>query len=91
VPRTPTLGAIEVNVGAGRAMMVKLTALLVPPLPAVVVTVTFLAPAVAVELIVKVALTCESLTTVRPLTVTPPPDTAIDATFVSPLPRRLTC
>lgn len=55
VPRTPMLGAIEANVGAGRAMTVKGVALLVPP---GAVTVTFLAAPVVVGLIVKVALTC---------------------------------
>jgi len=91
VPRTPVLGAIEANVGAGRAMTVKATALLVPP--GTTVTVTFLAVPVAVGLIVKVALTCESLIGVTPLTVKPPPpppETVTAVAPVSPLPKRLT-
>jgi len=81
------LGAIEVNVGAPEAITVKGTALLVPP---GAVTVTFLAEPVAVALIVKVALTWVSFCTAIPLTVTPPPDTAIAVVPVSPLPKRLT-
>lgn len=87
VPRTPVEGATEANVGAGRAMTVKGTALLVPP---GAVTVTFLAEPAAVELIVKVALTCASVTTVMPVTVTPPPDTVTATVPVNPLPKRLT-
>jgi hypothetical protein len=68
--RTAALGAIEVNVGAGRAMTVKGTALLVPP---GAVAVMFLAEPVAVELIVNVALTWVSFTTVMWLKQTPPP------------------
>ncbi len=51
---------------------------------------TFLAEPVAVEVIVKVALTWVSFCTAIPLTVTPPPDTAIAVVPVSPLPKRLT-
>ena len=87
VPRTPAGGAIEVSVGAGGALTVKVTALLVPP-GAVMVTLLGLPPAIA--LMVKVALTCESLTTVTPLTVTPLPDTLIAVAPVSPLPKMLT-
>jgi len=89
VPRTPDFGATEVTVGAGSAMMVNATALLVPP---GAVTVTFLTePAVPAEM-VNVALTWVSFTTVSPLTVTPPPpppDTLIAVVPVSPLPKRL--
>jgi hypothetical protein len=88
VPRTPVGGAIEVKVGAGGTVTVKVTALLVPP---GAVTVTFLAPAPVNALIVKVALTWVSLTTVKPLTVIPPPpDTLIAVVPVNPLPNRLT-
>jgi len=87
VPRSPTEGAIEVNVGAGRATTLNETGLLVPP---GAVTVTFLAEPVAAVLIVKVALTWVSFTTVRPLTLTPPPDTLIAVVPVSPLPKSLT-
>lgn len=98
-PRTAEFGAIDVNVGTGRAITVNGTALLVPP---GAVTVTFLAAPVAVELIVKVAFTCVSFTTVIPLKQTPPlpvlpvgqppppppppPDTLIAVVPVSPLP-----
>ena len=87
VPRTPVGGAIEVNVGAGGTTTVKVTALLVPP---GAVTVTFLAVPAAPPVMVKVALTWLSLTTVRPLTVTPPPGTVIAVVPVRPLPKRLT-
>jgi len=87
VPRTPEVGATEVTVGAGSAMMVNATELLVPP---GAVTVMFLTePAVPAEM-ANVALTWLSLTTVSPLTVTPPPpDTLIAVVPVSPLPKRL--
>jgi hypothetical protein len=87
VPRTPVGGAIEVNVGAGGTTTVKVTALLGPP---GAVTVTFLAVPAAPAVMVKVALTWLSLTTVRPLTVTPPPGTVIAVVPVRPLPKRLT-
>jgi hypothetical protein len=81
LPRTPVLGAIEVSVGAGGAITVNVTALLVPP---DVVTVTFLAVSAAVLAIVKVAVTVVGFTTVRLLTVTPLPDT-----FTADAPVRL--
>ena len=88
VPRTPVGGAIEVNVGAGGTVMVKVTALLVPP---GAVTVTFLAVAGVPAPIVKVALTWLSLTTVKPLTAIPPPGVKLIAVVpVNPLPNRLT-
>ena len=103
-PRTAALGAIVVNVGAGRAMTVNGTALLVPP---GAVAVMFLAEPMAVELIVKVAFTWVSLSTeiwlkqIPPPPVLPvghpppppppppPPDTLIAVVPVSPLPKRL--
>ena len=87
VPRTPVGGAIEVNVGGAGMTTVKVTALLVPP---GAVTVTFRAVPAAVAVIAKVALTWVSPTTVRPLTVTPPPGTVIAVVPVRPLPKRLT-
>jgi len=87
VPRTPFGGAIEVNVGTGGTVTVKVTALLVPP---GAVTVTFLAVAPAPTPIVRVAVTSLSLTTVTALEVTPPPDTLTAVVPVSPLPDRVT-
>jgi hypothetical protein len=87
VARTPVGGAIEVNVGAGGTVTVKVTALLVPP---GAVTVTFLAVAPANALITKFAVTWLSFTTVMVLTVMPPPDTLIAVVPVRPLPKRLT-
>jgi hypothetical protein len=89
LPRTPVGGAIEVNVGAGKVTTVKVTALLVPPLPGAV-TVTFLAEPVATLESVKVAVTEVSLTTLKPLTVTPPPETLIAVVPVRPVPVRVT-
>jgi hypothetical protein len=89
VPRTPKVGATEVTVGAGSAMMVNPTALLVPP---GAVTVMFLTEPVVPAEMVNVALTWLSFTTVSPLTVTPPPpppETLIAVVPVSPLPKRL--
>lgn len=88
VARTPVGGAIVANVGVGGIVTVKVTALLVPP---GAVTVTFLAVPPAPAAIVKVALTCPSLITEMPLTVTPPPDTGMAVVPVSPVPKRLTC
>lgn len=87
VARTPFGGAIEVNVGAGGTVTVKVTALLVPP---GAVTVTFLAVAPAPAPITKFAVTELSFTTVMVLTVTPPPDTLTAVVPVSPLPLRVT-
>jgi len=65
VPRTPVFGVTEASVGAGGLTIVNVTALLVPP--GVVVTLTVLAVSPAVAVIVNVAVTVESFTTVRPL------------------------
>ena len=70
VPRNSELGAMDVSVGAGGAMTVNVTELLVP---AGVVTVTFLALNVAFGAMVKIAVTVVALTAVTPLTVIPPP------------------
>ena len=70
VPRTSEAGAIEVSVGAGGATTVNVPALLVP---AGVVTVTFLAPNVAVAAMVKVAVTVVAFTAAKLLTLIPPP------------------
>jgi hypothetical protein len=77
-------------VGAGRTMTVKGTVLV---RPVGVVTLMLLAPAAAVGVICKVALTCISLTTRRvPGTMLrpPPPAMLITVDPVSPLPKRLT-
>jgi hypothetical protein len=55
-----------------------------------VVRMTFLAPSEAVGAIAKVAVTVVEFGTVRPLTVTPVPDTDIDVTPVRPVPVRVT-
>lgn len=67
VPREPLLGVIEASVGP---VTVNVSGLLAPPS---VVTVTFLAVRPAVAVIVKVAVTVVSLTTVKLLTVMPAP------------------
>lgn len=67
---------------------VNVTVLLVPSVP--VVTFTVLELAVAFEVIVNVAVTVVSLTTERPLTVTPEPETVIVVAPVRPLPVRVT-
>ena len=72
VRRKPVAGAIEERIGVPGFTTVKVTGVLVPE---GVVTVTFLAVSAAVAEIVNVALTCVSLTTVRPLTMMPPPGT----------------
>jgi len=87
VPRTPVLGAIEVSVGAGGAVTVNVT---LPVFPAGVATLTFLAVSPAVAVIVNVAFTCVSLTTVRPLTVMPVPETFTPLAPVKPVPVRVT-
>lgn len=87
VPRAPVFGAIEVRLPGG-VVTVKVTALLVPPADAV--TVTFLAPAEAPGLIVKVAVTEVSLCTAMLFTVIPPPDTFTAVVVVRPAPVRVT-
>jgi len=87
VPRAPVGGLIEASVGVGGAITVKATELLTPP---GAVTVTFLAVAAAPAVKVKLALTWLSLTTVMPLTVTPPPGTVTAVVPVNPVPKILT-
>lgn len=82
LPLAPVVGEIEVSEPGG-TITVNVTALLVP---AIDVVVTFLAPADALREIASVAVTEVSLTTVRPLTVMPPPDTLIAVVPVNPLP-----
>jgi hypothetical protein len=77
-------GEIEASEGP---CTVNVTELLGPP---GVVIVTALAVAAAVEVIEKLAVTLVSLTTVMPLTVTPPPGTVIAVAPVSPVPVRVT-
>jgi hypothetical protein len=79
VPCVPEVGEIEVRVGTGRAITVNVRALVGPP---GIVTVTFLALAVAVVEMVKVALTVVAFTATKLLTVTPVPDTV---TAVAPV------
>jgi hypothetical protein len=84
VPRVPELGAIVESTGPDT---VNVWVLLVPP---GVVTLTVLALIVAVAKIVNVAVTVVSFTTVRPLYVTPVPDTVIVVAPVKPLPESVT-
>lgn len=70
VPRKPVLGVIEVSVGVAGVIIEKLSGLLVPT---GVVTVTFRAVSPAFGAMIKFTVTVLSLTTVKPLTVTPPP------------------
>jgi hypothetical protein len=87
VPRTPDVGEIDVRVGGGGAVTVKVTGLEVPP---GVETLTALAPVGARSAIVNVAVTDVSLTTTRLPTVTPVPDTVIRKAPVKFVPVRVT-
>ena len=87
VPRAPEVGVIDVNVGGGGAVTVKVTGLLTPP---GVETVTFLAVAAAVTAIVNVAVTEVALTGTRLLTVIPVPDTLTAKAPVRFVPVRVT-
>ena len=87
VPRAPEVGVIDVNVGAGGAVTVKVTGLLTPP---GVETVTFLAVVAAVTAIVNVAVTEVALTGTRLLTVIPAPDTLTAKAPVRFVPVRVT-
>jgi hypothetical protein len=87
VPRTPELGVTEISVGTGGTTAVNVTGLLAPP--GTVVTLTFLAVSPAAAAIVKVAVTVVSFTTVRLLTVIPPPAVMAVAP-VRPLPVNVT-
>jgi len=77
----------EVKARVPDAVTVKVTVLLVPP---GVVTLTVLAEMVAVPEIVKFAVTVVELTTVKPLTVMPVPDTLIAVAPVRLVPVRVT-
>src|SRR6516225_1273954 len=79
VRRKPEAGVIELIIGVPGFTTVKVTGVVVP---LGVVTVTFLAVRAAPGVIVNVALTCVSLTTVTPLTVMPPP---VTLTAVAPV------
>jgi hypothetical protein len=87
VPLTPVAGAIDASVGAAGLTTVNVSVLLVPP---GVVTLTVLALAVAVAEIANVAVTVVLLTTVRPLYVTPAPDTVIVVAPVRSVPVSVT-
>jgi len=87
VPRVPEVGLIEVRVGGGAFTMVNVTLLVVPE---GVTTDTFRAVRLAPAEIVNVAVTVESFTTVKPLAVTPPPDTFTAVAPVSRVPVRVT-
>jgi hypothetical protein len=87
-PRAPLFGEIDVSVGAGGATIVNGTAFELVPSD---VTVTLRTPSVAVEDMVSVAVTLvPSVAGVTPETVTPPPDTLIEVTGLSPVPARVT-
>ena len=84
----PEVGVIDVSVGSVvEAVTVNVTLLVVPP---GAVTLTVLPDNVAVAVIVNVAVTVVSLTTVRPLTATPVPDTDTAVAPVRPVPVRVT-
>lgn len=86
-PRAPDVGLIDVSVGTDAAVTVNCTVLVVP---AGVVTLTVLPVRAAVPEIVNVAVTVLSFTTVRALTVMPPPDTLTAVAPVNPVPLRVT-
>jgi cobalamin synthase len=81
------LGATDVRVGAGGLITVNVTVLLAP---AAVVTLTFRVVRPAVGLMLNVAVTMVALTTVRLLTVIPPPDTLMAVAPVRFVPVRVT-
>jgi hypothetical protein len=87
VPRAPEMGEIDVSVGAGGAVTVNVTGLVIPP---GVDTRTFLAVVAAVLLIVNVAVTAVALTTTRLLTVTPAPEMVTMKAPVRFVPVRVT-
>ena len=87
VPRAPDVGAIDVSVGGGGAVTVKVTAFDTPP---GVETVTLRAVVRAVLPMVKVAVTEVALTTTRLLTVTPVPVTLMRKAPVRFVPVRVT-
>jgi hypothetical protein len=87
VPRAPDVGVIDVSVGTDAAVTVNCTVLVVA---IGVVTLTVLPVRAAPAPIVNVAVTVLSLTTVRPLTVIPPPDTFTAVAPVSPVPLSVT-
>lgn len=84
VPRVPVTGAMLVSVGP---CTVKGCAPLVPD---PVVMVTFLVVVAAVAVMVKVAVAVSGLKTVRPLTVTPPPETFTEVAPVREVPVSVT-
>jgi hypothetical protein len=86
-PRPPDIGLIDVSVGAGGAVTVKVTGLLTPP---GVDTLTLRALVAALLAMARFALTVVSLTTTRLLTVTPPPETVIRKAPVRLVPVRVT-
>lgn len=87
VPRAPDEGVIEVSVGAGGAITVNVTALLVP---LGVVMVTLLAVGAAKTGMAKVAVTVVLLTTVMPVIVMPSPDMVIPVAPVRLVPVNVT-
>ena len=87
VPRAPDVGLIDVSVGTDAEVTVNCTVLVVP---IGVVTLTVLPVRAAPVPIVNVAVTVLSLTTVRPLTVMPPPDTLTAVAPVSAVPLSVT-
>ena len=80
--RKPLFGDTALRVGGGGAFTVNVI-VLVPP---GVVTVTLCAPNAAVVAMLNVAVTVVSLTTVRPLTVTPAPEMLIAVVVASQVP-----
>ena len=82
VRRRPELGVSELIIGVPGFTTVKVTGVVGAP---VVVTVTFLADNAAVAAIVKFAVIVVSLTTVKALTVMPPPLTAIPVAGFAPV------
>jgi hypothetical protein len=81
VPRAPVVGAIDASVGP-----VTVNELFNVMFPLGVTTVTFNAPNVAVFEIANVAVAVVSFTAVKPLTVTPVPDTDAAVAVASPVP-----
>jgi len=87
VPRAPEVGEMDVNVGAGGAVTVKVTGLVTPP---GVETLTARAPVAAKFAMVNVAVTVVTFTGTRLLTATPGPLTVMAKAPVRFVPVRVT-
>src|SRR5882672_2605585 len=87
VPSVPLVAAVKVNVPCGAATTVNVTVLLVPP---GVVTLTVLAPSVALAVMVKVVVTVVEVEVKAPAVTPLPPDTVTAVAPVRFVPVKVT-